>query len=478
MSLGDLVPNYALRKAIQEWQAEQPLAIEPGRVRVSEPEEVIGRGSFGKVVAGLLVTHGRELAVALKMLPEMTATEEREQFDRELKAHLTAQQGAEGVCRLLGTSEVARQPCLVMKRYQSNLAARLRDGALDRTEVRRVTHELARTLEQLHGAGVIVRDIKPDNILFDSYARPHIADFGISTVLSRATRYVPTTIKGAFNYMAPESFEEEGIGFEVDIWALGCVVLEMSTATMPWAGRQMQQIWKAVCVDRRIPDVPDHVPEAAIVRRCFEFEPARRPTAGELRAAFAPERAELPEIVGGMAETFARKIEQLTADKAGVAAERDQARAERDQVRAERDQARAALQAERTRAEAIATERHQERARAEAMSIERNQANAERDQERARAEAERAEAARLRAQLASMEGGRGPPPAAAQSRTRTVQYPLSGGCTLRVLTPNAAAGGSATGRRGCSGGASETGGTASNGTRGGVSSGGLRIRRL
>jgi hypothetical protein len=87
-----LVPNVALRNAIEEWRAVQPMAIDPERLSFAVPEELIGEGSFGRVVAGVLATHGREQRVAVKTLPAPTQKEMREQFEKELKAHITAQQ--------------------------------------------------------------------------------------------------------------------------------------------------------------------------------------------------------------------------------------------------------------------------------------------------------------------------------------------------------------------------------------------------
>ena len=72
-----LVPNIALRHAIEEWRDAQPLAIDPDRLRLSD--EVIGVGSFGQVLAGTLETHGRDQRVAVKMLPAMTQAEQRKQ---------------------------------------------------------------------------------------------------------------------------------------------------------------------------------------------------------------------------------------------------------------------------------------------------------------------------------------------------------------------------------------------------------------
>jgi hypothetical protein len=85
-----LVPNVALRNAIAEWRAIQPMAIDPELLSLTE--ELIGEGSFGQVFAGVLTTHGREQRVAVKTFPALTQKEVRLQFERELKAHMAAQQ--------------------------------------------------------------------------------------------------------------------------------------------------------------------------------------------------------------------------------------------------------------------------------------------------------------------------------------------------------------------------------------------------
>jgi len=87
-----LIPNVALRHAIEEWRATQPMAIDPDRLSIVDPEELLGEGSFGRVVAGVLATQGRTQRVAVKTLPALTQIEARAQFERELAAHITAQQ--------------------------------------------------------------------------------------------------------------------------------------------------------------------------------------------------------------------------------------------------------------------------------------------------------------------------------------------------------------------------------------------------
>ena len=238
MSVSSLVTNYTLKDVIEQWRNQQPLAIDPDNLTLGEPEVVLGEGSFGKVVAGTLRSYGRAQKVAVKMLPAMTRAEQKTQFDKEIKVHLAAQQRTDGVCKLLHTCEKTGKMCLVMKLYHESLANKIaRDGTVCDSDVRRIGHTLFQTLVQLHEAGVVVQDIKPENILLDQYGSPVFSDFGISDVIQRSTRILPTSIKGTFNYMAPEKFNEDSrLGAEVDIWSMGCVLLEMHTGHPPWQG--------------------------------------------------------------------------------------------------------------------------------------------------------------------------------------------------------------------------------------------------
>jgi hypothetical protein len=380
-----------------------------------------------QVVRGELTTHARRIPVAVKLLPGLTDDVTRARFERELKAHITAQHVSSGVCRLIGTCEKDGTMYLVMKLYTGSLRDRITAG-LDVGEPRRIGHALSRTLQQLHAAGVIVKDVKPENVLMDEFDQPVLADFGISDVVTRTTRIMPTSMQGTFNYMAPESFEETGIGPEVDVWAMGCVIVEMCTGAMPFAGMRMQQITRAVCDRRVVPEVPNHAPAADVVRRCFAFEPAARPSAAELAAALAPEAAELPEVVGGMTDAFARNVASLAAERdraiaahaaavaehttavAQIAAERDRAIAAQAAADADRDR----FAAERDRAVAAQATAEAERDRAAAeRTTAINRITAELDRTRAESAAHAAEVQRLTTRMAAGATAAAPSPAPA-----------------------------------------------------------------
>jgi serine/threonine protein kinase len=161
------------------------------------------------------------------------------------------------------------------------------------THINTHTHNqiLGRALHQLHEIGLVLRDIKPPNILLDAYDQPVFADFGIAVIVSSIAHTPWTSIVGTFNYMAPEAFEPqafaEGIGPHTDVWALACVMVEMLTGQKPWVGMQMQQISRAVCDQHATPLVPEDAPGAHVLRQCFARLPAQRTTTAEFAQSFA-----------------------------------------------------------------------------------------------------------------------------------------------------------------------------------------------
>ena len=215
----ELVPNHSLRKAIDEWRDQQPMAISPERLTVFD--ERIGEGSFGVVFAGMLdIGGGRSIHVAVKTLPAVTRAEERQQFVKELQVHMHGVRHCTCVCMLYGTCEIpipglGTRMCIVMKRYERSLQdsiASAPGGRLDAETVLGIMRIICQAVMQLHSCGVVIRDIKPANILLDEFGQPVIADFGIAHVIRTTTNIPQTSVKGTFNYMPPEAFDPETHG--------------------------------------------------------------------------------------------------------------------------------------------------------------------------------------------------------------------------------------------------------------------------
>lgn len=112
-------------------------------------------------------------------------------------------------------------------------------GPLNENVIKKYTRQILRGLQYLHAHGVVHRDLKGGNILVTPSATVKLADFGASKhihglpVLSSNSELC-MSIKGSLYWMAPEILKRQGHGRKVDVWSLGCVLLEMATASHPW----------------------------------------------------------------------------------------------------------------------------------------------------------------------------------------------------------------------------------------------------
>ena len=254
-------------------------AVDPARLTfVDGSSSILGVGATGSVVAGELVSRGRVRRVAVKLIVDDAG---------ESTNHAMAQRVASsGVCRLIGICVKGHHTCLVMHRYERSLYDLVDDeGPIDEPTVRKMGGALCATLAALHGAGLVVCDIKPANILLDELNAPVFADFGAAVVLGGNARHA--RMRGTVRYMAPETFQMRALP-ESDVWSLACTLVEMHTGRAPWEGMCAQQINVAVLFCKRVPAVPATMPACDVVRRCFAFSPNDRPTAAELAAAMRP----------------------------------------------------------------------------------------------------------------------------------------------------------------------------------------------
>ena len=305
-----VVPNIALRKAIDEfkngWGQNAPgaggggggggggtgtgTASPSGLWNIPQDRVILGelidRGSFGEVRTGVLLgDDGEKVPVAIKLLLVSTHAEERDMFEKELKVLHRAATRCQHACRLYGTCVIDGKLALVMKLYVQSLDRLMRKqpGRRFSPEIAlRYSLEMARAIAELHACAIIIQDLKPPNILMDEFESLVVADFGLSAVIE-GTRLGTRTVKGTFNYMAPEAFDPIGAGgltVKADCWSWACCVIELFTGRPPWENDRMAVIMQKVLVARQKPTVPREVPEpvADMLRRCFSSNPNARPS--------------------------------------------------------------------------------------------------------------------------------------------------------------------------------------------------------
>ncbi|WP_235934803.1 serine/threonine-protein kinase [Candidatus Laterigemmans baculatus] len=113
-------------------------------------------------------------------------------------------------------------------------------GGIGEAETRRWFAGLAAGVAHLHDSGIVHRDLKPGN-LFDDDGIVKIGDYGLSKFISCSRRDGHTESVGTFHYMAPE-VGRGNYGREIDIYALGIILYEMLTGTVPFDGESSHEI--------------------------------------------------------------------------------------------------------------------------------------------------------------------------------------------------------------------------------------------
>ncbi|KAK8957522.1 Mitogen-activated protein kinase kinase kinase YODA [Platanthera zijinensis] len=158
-------------------------------------------------------------------------------------------------------------------------------GAMTESVVRNFTRHILNGLAYLHTTKNIHRDIKGANLLVDVNGTVKLADFGMAKHLSGAAAAL--SLKGTPYWMAPEVVQatmnkDIGYDFAVDIWSLGCTIIEMFSGKHPWSGLEgAAAMFKVLHKD---PPIPEGLSCEGkdFLRRCFHRNPAERPTASVL----------------------------------------------------------------------------------------------------------------------------------------------------------------------------------------------------
>ncbi|MBA3396066.1 MAG: protein kinase, partial [Deltaproteobacteria bacterium] len=255
-----------------------------------EIRALLGVGGMGRVYRA----YDRSLDedVALKMLRgELVDTPGMlERFRQEVR--LARRVTSPHVVRTFDLGEHGDLHFLTMEYVDGrSLAQLLEHGPLALDEVLRIARGMAAGIAAAHAAGVLHRDLKPDNVLLEHTGRIAITDFGIArpyaTVADGDDRFAGTPA-----YMAPEQVTGEGvIGPPTDIYAFGTILFEMLVGRRAFPGSSMIEVATARVTQpppdpRALRNTPDQL--ATLVLRCMARQSAQRFADGaELVAALA-----------------------------------------------------------------------------------------------------------------------------------------------------------------------------------------------
>ncbi len=179
-----------------------------------------------------------ERDVAIKVLPFSLAFDKEfvERFQRE--ARTSAKLEHPSIIPIYRVGKSGRVIYFVMKFLRgkplsSVLAAR---GTLPPPEIRQILVQVARALAYAHKSGIVHRDIKPDNIMFDEHGLAVVTDFGIAKAASVGKLTGTGMSIGTPHYMSPEQARAQALDGRSDIYSLGVVAYQCLTGRVPFDG--------------------------------------------------------------------------------------------------------------------------------------------------------------------------------------------------------------------------------------------------
>jgi eukaryotic-like serine/threonine-protein kinase len=284
-----------------------------GRYQVIED---LGKGGMGRVYK-VYDTEVRE-KMALKLLNPEIASDERtiERFRNELRLARTI--AHRNVCRTYDLGREGSTYFITMEYVPGEDLKGLihRIGALPVGKALSLARQICEGLEEAHRAGVVHRDLKPQNIMIDRDGNARIMDFGIARSVKAKGITGANVLIGTPEYMSPEQVDGREAGPRSDLYSLGIVLFEMLTGRLPFEGDTPL----SVAVKQKSEAPPDprtlnaHVPEdlARLVLWCLEKTPEKRPSGAaalavrlaEIAAALPASHTTLPLRPAATSKTF------------------------------------------------------------------------------------------------------------------------------------------------------------------------------
>src|SRR5690349_22603077 len=259
--------------------------------------EELGRG--GMAIVFKARERQLERDVAIKVLPFSLAFDKEfvERFQRE--ARTSAKLEHPSIIPIYRVGKSGRVIYFVMKFLRgkplsSVLAAR---GTLPPAEIRQVLVQVTRALAYAHKSGIVHRDIKPDNIMFDEHGLAVVTDFGIAKAASGGKLTGTGMSIGTPHYMSPEQARAQALDGRSDIYSLGVVAFQCLTGRVPFDGEDSFSIGYKHIME----EIPTPPLESVEQRTLFEVIKKMMAKSPDDRFQSADELVQSLEAGGGLA---------------------------------------------------------------------------------------------------------------------------------------------------------------------------------
>lgn len=250
----------------------------------------LGHGGMGTVWRAKDETVDREVAVKEPRVPDQLPERERanahERMRREARA--AARLDHPAVVNVHDVAVVDGRPWIVMELVQGrSLGDALQEGTLGVREAARIGLEVLGALEAAHTAGILHRDVKPDNVLLGRYDRVVLTDFGIAQIEGETNLTDTGGFVGSPEYIAPERVLGRRPGPASDLWSLGVVLYTATEGVSPFRRNNTAATLQAVLHSAPAPPASARGPLADAIDGLLDKDPARRPNAAEVRRLLA-----------------------------------------------------------------------------------------------------------------------------------------------------------------------------------------------